>query len=102
MEARSQVELPTRVVPPFDVFVGGVAQQAGRDYRLEGRTLVFERQLVKEGQLGFWRWLSIFFGVAGTYRKNETVDVVYTAGGQRQVATLEPTDAPAPPSGTRP
>ena len=96
MEARSQVELPTRVVPPFDVFVGGVAQQAGRDYRLEGRTLVFERQLVKEGQLGFWRWLSIFFGVAGTYLKNETVDVVYTAGGQRQVVTLEPTDAPSP------
>jgi hypothetical protein len=27
---------------------------------------------------------------------------VYTVGGQRQVATLEPTDAPAPPSGTRP
>ena len=94
MEGRSQVELPARVVPPFDVFVGGVQQYVGRDYRLDGRTLVFERRLSQEGQLGFWRWLSIFFGVAGTYRKNETVDVVYTAGGQRQVATLEPTDAP--------
>jgi hypothetical protein len=71
-----------------------VEQHAGRDYRLDGRTLVFERRLSREGQLGFWRWLSIFFGVAGTYRKNETVDVVYSAGGQRHVATLEPTDAP--------
>jgi hypothetical protein len=94
VEGRSQVELPAGVAPPFDVFVGGVAQQAGRDYRLDGRTLVFERRLAREGQLGALRWLSIFFGVAGTYRKNETVDVVYTAGGQRQVATLEPTDAP--------
>ena len=94
MEARSQVELPDRVVPPFDVFVGGVEQHAGRDYRLVGRTLVFERRLAREGQLGVWRWLSMFFGVAGTYRKNEMVDVVYTAGGQRQVATLEPVDAP--------
>jgi hypothetical protein len=66
----------------------------GRDYRIDGRTLVFERRLAREGQLGFWRWLSIFLGVAGTYRKNETVDVVYSVGGQRQVATLEPTDAP--------
>jgi hypothetical protein len=98
VEARSQVELPERVVPPFDVFVGGVEQHAGRDYRLNGRTLVFERRLAREGQLGFWRWLSIFFGVAGTYRKNETVDVVYTVGGQRQVVTLDPTDAPAPPA----
>ena len=94
MDGRSQVELPERVVPPFEVFVGGVQQQAGRDYRLVGRTLVFERRLAQEGQLGFWRWLSIFLGVAGTYRKHETVDVVYTAGGHRQVATLEPTDAP--------
>ena len=94
MEGRSQVELPEGVAPPFDVFVGGVEQHAGRDYRLDGRTLVFDRRLAREGQLGFWRWLSIFFGVAGTYRKNETVDVVYTAGGQRHVATLEPADAP--------
>jgi hypothetical protein len=93
VEGGSQVELPERVAPPFDVFVGGVPQQLGRDYRLEGRTIVFERRLAREGQLGFWRWFSIFFGIAGTYRKNETVDVVYTAGGQRQVATLEPTDA---------
>ena len=92
MEGGSQIELPVGVVGAFDVFIGGVQQEEGVDYRLDGRTLVFERRLAREGQLGFWRWLSIFLGVAGTYRKDEAVDVVYTAGGQRLVATLEPTD----------
>ena len=76
----------------FDVFVSGVQQQEGVDYSVEGRTLLFNRQLAREGQLGFWRWLSIFLGIAGTYRKNETVDVVYTVRGQREVASLAPKD----------
>ena len=76
----------------FDVFVSGVQQQEGVDYSVEGRTLVFSRQLAREGQLGFWRWLSIFLGIAGTYRKNETVDVVYTVRGQLEVASLAPKD----------
>ena len=41
----------------------------------------------KRGRLGFWRWLSLFLGVAGTYRQNDSVDVVYDAGGRRAVAT---------------
>jgi len=48
---------------------------------------VFEKQLAKEGRLGFWRWLSLFLGVAGTYRQNDSVDVVYQAGGRRVVAS---------------
>ena len=44
-------------------------------------------RLAKEGRLGFWRWLSLFLGVAGTYRQNDSVDVVYEAvGGRRVVA----------------
>jgi hypothetical protein len=69
------------------VFVNGVAQQEGRDYRREGRFLVFPRQMAREGKLGFWRWLSLFLGIAGTYRQNDSVDVVYEAGGRRLVAT---------------
>ena len=85
--------LPVDVSEPFEVFVNGVPQQAGRDYHVEAETLVFDRSLAREGRLGFWRWLSMFLGVAGTYRKHETVDVIYEAGGRRQVATglpLEP------------
>jgi len=70
--------------------VNGVRQQPGRDYRREGEELVFDRSLAREGRLGFWRWLSIFLGVAGTYRQNDSVDVVYEADGRRVVATALP------------
>ena len=72
------------------MFVNGVLQQPGRDFRREGGELVFDRQLAREGRLGFWRWLSLFLGVAGTYRQNDSVDVVYEAGGRRIVATALP------------
>jgi hypothetical protein len=88
VESRSQVELPSHVEGSFEVFVNGVPQQQGVDYDQLGRTLVFRNELAQEGKLGFWRWLSLFLGVAGTYRKNDTVDVVYTLNGRRTVATL--------------
>jgi len=84
------VDLPDVVTAPFEVFVNGVPQRPGVDYDQVGRALVFRRLLQQEGRLGFWRWLSLFFGVAGTYRKHETVDVVYDAGGRRSVVTLTP------------
>jgi hypothetical protein len=90
VDQASQVDLPHTVGDAFDVFVNGVQQQPGVDFEQVGRTLVFPRELEHEGRLGFWRWLSIFLGVAGTYRRNDTVDVVYDSGGQRIVATLEP------------
>ena len=68
------------------MFVNGVFQQPGSDYRREGGELVFDRSLAREGRLGFWRWLSMFLGVAGTYRQNDSVDVVYEVDGRRQVA----------------
>ena len=81
---------------PFDVFVNGVQQRQGIDFDRVGRSLVFERPLEKEGRLGFWRWLSIFLGIAGTYRKNDSVDIVYTRAGTRAVVTLQPVaDDPA-------
>ena len=70
------------------MFLNGVPQQEGRDFQREGDELVFEARLTKEGRLGFWRWLSLFLGVAGTYRQNDSVDVVYeAAGGGRVVAS---------------
>jgi hypothetical protein len=74
----------------FEVFVNGVVQQPGRDFRREGGELVFEQRLAREGRLGFWRWLSLFLGVAGTYRQNDSVDVVYEHDGRRVVATSLP------------
>jgi hypothetical protein len=87
---RTRVELPAGVGESLEVFVNGVLQQPQRDFRREGDELVFERRLTHEGRLGFWRWLSMFLGVAGTYRQNDSVDVVYEAGGRRIVATALP------------
>jgi hypothetical protein len=97
---RSQVELPSHVEGPFDVFVNGVPQAPGVDYEQRGRSLVFESELAQEGKLGFWRWISLFFGVAGTYRKNDTVDIVFTRNGRRTVESLEaaPVQAAGPTS----
>jgi hypothetical protein len=73
------------------VFVSGVPQTAGVDYdvgqRGETWVLAFRRPLQREGRLGFWRWTLMFFSIAGTYRRDDSVDVRYSAGGQPRVAT---------------
>jgi hypothetical protein len=83
----ARVEVPSYVTGDFEVFVNGVPQVEGRDYRRQGRTLVFDKSLAKEGRLGAIRWLSMLLGVAGTYRQNDSVDVVYELDGKRLVAT---------------
>jgi hypothetical protein len=90
MSGRTRVELPVGLGDDFDVYVNGIRQQPGKDFRREGDELVFERRLAREGRLGFWRWLSLFLGVAGTYRQNDSVDVIYDAGGRRHVAAALP------------
>ena len=87
---RTRVRLPADVVRPFQVFVNGVQQEEGADFQVEGRTLVFERELKSEGQLGFWRWLSMSVGIAGTYRQNDSVDVAYQRSGKPVVASKLP------------
>lgn len=82
--ARSVVRLPKAVRPPFQVYVSGVPQQEGVDFRVEGDALVFDRVLQKD-KISGWRWFVGAWGV-GTYRQDDSVDVRYTAGGRPQVA----------------
>jgi len=82
---RSIVRLPSSVREPFQVFVNGVPQQVGTDYKINGRDLIFDRELVKEGRVSMWRWIVGAFGV-GTYRRNDSVDVRYEIGGQPRLA----------------
>jgi hypothetical protein len=89
------VPLPAGVTEPFEVYVNGVPQARGHDYDVSGSTLVFAKPLAKEGRLGPLRWLSMFLGVAGTYRKNDSVDVVYDVGGRRTVASSLPIVPPS-------
>ncbi len=63
------------------MYVNGVRQVEGTDYSLSERSLVFERELKKEGKLGFWRWFLGAWGV-GTYRQNDSVDVSYERNGR--------------------
>lgn len=90
MARLARIDLPADVTSPFEVFVNGVRQERGKDYEQAGRSLFFTRELKQEGHLGFWRWTSIFLGIAGTYRQDDWVDVVYDTDGQRTVRTRLP------------
>jgi hypothetical protein len=94
VDQRTHVELPPHVQPPFEVFVNGVPQVDGEDYDVFGSTLVFERPLAREGKLSPWLWIRMVLGIAGTYRQNDSIVVVYTLNGQRSVANLKPSPPP--------
>jgi hypothetical protein len=90
------VPLPEGITQPLEVYVNGVLQKPGVDYDVVTGALRFRRPLAQEGRLGWLRWTSIFLGVAGTYRKHDSVDVIYEVDGRRHVASnlevLEPAE----------
>lgn len=94
MSGHSVVRLPPRAEPPYEVYVNGVLQTPGNDYDVQGDRLVFNRHLEKEGKLGFWRWLSMALSIAGSYGRNDSVDVRYTLAGTRQIAVGLDIEAP--------
>jgi hypothetical protein len=78
--AGRRVRLPKGAAPPFAVFVNGVEQKEGDDYRVRAGEIVFTRQIVKE-RVGAGRWLAMF----GTYRKNETIDLQFRRDGKTEL-----------------
>jgi hypothetical protein len=92
----SRVRLPPGVRAPYTVYVNGVRQELGRDYNVEEGTLVFDRELVQEGKLGFWRWFWGAWGI-GTYRRDDQVDVAWEADGRPHVAHKLPIEKGAEP-----
>ena len=86
---RSVVRLPAEIRSPFEVYVNGVRQQLGEDYRVHEGALVFERELRKD-RISGWRWFLGAWGV-GTYRQDDSVDVRYEAadGSPRVAEALE-------------
>jgi len=79
-----RVRLPPGIRGRFDVYLNGVPQELGRDYRIESGELLFERELVNQ-KLGRWAWFLGFWGI-GTYKRNDEVDVRYEVDGQPSVA----------------
>jgi hypothetical protein len=66
------------------VYVNGVPQELGHDYRIEEGELVFERELVQQ-KLGVRAWVLGFWGI-GTYKRNDEVDIRYEVEGRPMVA----------------
>jgi hypothetical protein len=81
-----RVKLPARAEPPFTVFINGIEQTEGTDYNLRAGEIVFTRPIVKE-KVGTGRWLAMYLGLFGTYRKNETVDIQFTRDGKVELAS---------------
>ncbi len=86
---RSVIRLPAEIRSPFEVYLNGVRQEPGSDYRVEGGALVFDRELRKD-RISGWRWFLGAWGV-GTYRQNDSVDVRFDApdGSPRVAEGLE-------------
>jgi hypothetical protein len=78
--AGHRVPLPEGAKPPISVYVNGVAQTDGADYQIRGGEIVFSRPIIKE-TVGIGRWMAMYLGLFGTYRKNETIDVEYRLDG---------------------
>jgi hypothetical protein len=79
-----RVKLPPGVRPPYEVYVNGVPQELGRDFRVSSGELLFSRELVRQ-KLGARAWLIGFWGI-GTYKRNDEIDVRYELDGRPMVA----------------
>jgi hypothetical protein len=89
---RTRVRLPGDVQRPFEVYVNGVEQREGVDFVVRDGALLFERELVHE-TVGARRWTSMVLGIAGSYGKDDSVDVLYRVGGESRVAARLPLEA---------
>ena len=91
--AGRRVKLPAGAEAPYAVFVNGVEQREDVDYGVRAGEIVFTREIVKE-KVGTGRWLAMYLGLFGTYRKNETVDLQFTRDGKTTLLD----DLPVEPS----
>jgi len=90
--AGRRVKLPAGAEAPYAVFVNGVEQREDADYRLSAGEIVFNRQIVKE-KVGTGRWLAMYLGLFGTYRKNETIDLQFHRDGKVELLSDLPVEA---------
>ncbi len=89
----NRIRLPHGAEPPFTVYINGVEQSEGRDYKVSDGEIVFARPIIKEDKVGIGRWLAMLVGLFGTYRRNETVDVEFRRSGRVQLASDLPVRA---------
>jgi hypothetical protein len=79
--AGERVKMPVGAEPPYTVFINGVEQKEGEDFTIADRELHFSRPIVKE-KMDTGRWLAMYLGLFGTYRKDEKVDLQFSRNGK--------------------
>jgi hypothetical protein len=84
--AGRRVRLPRGAESPIRVYVNGIEQTERVDYEVRGADVVFARPIVKE-TVTPGRWMAMYLGLFGTYRKNETVDIEYRRAGKTELAS---------------
>ena len=90
--AGRRAQLPRGAGEPIRVHINGVEQARGEVWDVREGAIVFTRPIVKE-RVSKGRWLAMYLGLFGSYKKNEQVDVEYTLGGKTQLAAdVEITD----------
>jgi hypothetical protein len=82
-----RVKLPSGVRSPFEVYVNGVRQELGTDYKISAGDLLFQRELVHQ-KLGAWAWFMGAWGI-GTYKRNDEIDIRYEINGAPTVARAQ-------------
>lgn len=90
--AGRRVKLPAGAEAPYVVFINGVEQNEGEDYEVRAGEIVFSRQIIKE-KVGTGRWLAMYLGLFGTYRKDETIDLQFQRDGKTELVSDLPVEA---------
>lgn len=90
--AGRRVKLPAGAEAPYTVFINGIEQREDDDYRVSAGEIVFTRQIIKE-KVGTGRWLAMYLGLFGTYRKNETIDLQFSRNGKVELISDLPVQA---------
>jgi hypothetical protein len=83
--AGRRAALPQGAAEPIRVHINGVEQTRGPDFDVGDGEIVFTRPIVKE-TVTPGRWMAMYLGLFGTYRKNETVDIEYQLNGETKLA----------------
>lgn len=89
--AGRRMKLPTGTGGPYVVYINGVEQSEGADYTVAAGEIVFTRPIIKE-KVGTGRWLAMYLGLFGTYRKDETIDLQFQRGDKTELISDLPVE----------
>ncbi len=69
------------------VYINGVPQKQGSDYKVHEGHVIFARPILKEEKLKGIRRAVLLIGVIGNYVRDEHVDLEYKLEGQTKLAS---------------